>query len=155
MVTRILVAVTDSAGGLAAGQAAIAMARVWGAPLRIMGTSIGEEAMPIGGPAAPTLSQAALPDFTRRRDLAATAMSRHVAMLAQQAGITIENVRTKGTTARNILEEARTSRADLIVMGKTTLPGAGQPVIDIRIQRVLEFARVPVLIVPEVERDDA
>ena len=149
MVTRILVAVTDSASGLAAGQAAIAMAAVWGVPMRILGTSNGEEAMPVAGPAAAMSSPAALPDFTQRRELAATAMVRHVAGLAGKAGITIETVSADGTTARRILEEARASHADLIVMGKSTPPGPGRPAVDVRVQRVLEFTHVPVLVVPE------
>jgi nucleotide-binding universal stress UspA family protein len=152
MVTRILVAVTDSASGLAAGQAAIAMARVWCVPMRILGTSTGEDTMPVAGPAAAMTSRTALPDFTQRRDLAATAMAGHVAGLARKAGLTIEIVTAEGTSARRILEEARASDADLIVMGKTTPPGTGRPTVDIRVQRVLEFTHVPVLVVPEPAR---
>ena len=87
-------------------------------------------------------------DVRARRSLGATAVLDHVTRRAAQAGIEADTVSLAGQPARCILDEARTWVADLIVMGRSDLPGTGQPYVGGEVQHVLEFAEQPVLVVP-------
>lgn len=139
---RLLVAAADSPASLAAARTAIALAARLGAELRVVHV-ITDGALAVllrtGGPpfAAPPQDPAEVAPVLR-----------HVAGLAQRAGVAVSTVRHEGDVGTGILDEARTWDADLIVVGRTTRHGAGDPFIGVAAQRVLEFSDRPVLVVP-------
>jgi nucleotide-binding universal stress UspA family protein len=141
VIGRILVAVDDSPGGLAAARTAIALAASEGAQLRAVHVLVD-------GELDRALAAVHSRDVRARRSLGATAVLDHVTRRAAQAGIEADTVSLAGQPARCILDEARTWVADLIVMGRSDLPGTGQPYVGGEVQHVLEFAEQPVLVVP-------
>ena len=141
MIERILVAVDDSPGGLAAARTAIALALSGGAKLRAVHVLVDGEL---------ERALAAVPgnDVHARRSLGATAVLDHVSRRAAQAGVTADTVSLAGEPARCILEEAAAWPCDLIVIGRSGRPSAGRPYLGGEVQNVLEFADQPVLVVP-------
>jgi nucleotide-binding universal stress UspA family protein len=147
MIGRILVAVDDSPGGLAAARMAIMLAASLAAQLRAVHVLVD-------GEIERALGALHSGDVRTRRDLGATAVLDHVARRAAQAGVIAETVSLGGEPARCILDEARSWTAALIVMGRSDLPaGTGQPYVGGEVRQVLEFAEEPVLVVP-VGSDD-
>jgi nucleotide-binding universal stress UspA family protein len=147
MIGRILVAVDDSPGGLAAARTAIMLAASLAAQLRAVHVLVD-------GDLDRALAAVHSGDVRARRSFGATAVLDHVARRAAQAGVKTETVSLGGEPARCLLDEARTWVADLIVMGRSDLPaGTGQPYIGGEVRQVLEFADQPVLVVP-VGSDD-
>ncbi len=65
-----------------------------------------------------------------------------------RAGITVETLALEGQPARRILEQADEWPADLIVLGGAGRGRIGEPYVGAQVQHVLEFAQVPVLVVP-------
>jgi nucleotide-binding universal stress UspA family protein len=119
---RILVAVDDSAAGLAATRVAVGLAAQLGASLRLV--HVIADSPP------------------------ATALFRHVEALARAAGVEAEHVELYGDPARLILEQARTWPAELIVIGRGLEREVGGPYVGREARMVLEFADQPVLVVP-------
>ncbi len=141
-IQRILVAVADSPSGLAATRSAVAFAAGLRAELRAVHVlADGELVAALAGAGGRN-------DLTRRRGTAAVAVLRHVADLAQQAGVPVTTNQLLGDVARCVLEEAEQWHADLIVVGRTTRRGAGQPFVGPEVQEILEFGERPVLVVP-------
>ena len=83
---------------------------------------------------------------------AAGTVLRYVATLADLARMPIETTQLAGEPAPAILEQARVWSADLIVIGRSGSLGVGQPYVGSQTRHVLEFAEVPVLVVPPVDR---
>lgn len=139
---RLLVAVADTPASLAAARTAVALAARLGAELRVVHvvTDGTLSALLAGGRPA----QAVLD--VRGSDL--VPVLRHVADLARRAGVAVTTVQHEGEVGRCVLDEARDWAADLIVVGRTTRHGAGDPFIGVEAQRVLEFSDRPVLVVP-------
>jgi nucleotide-binding universal stress UspA family protein len=136
----ILVAVNDSPAAFAAVNVAIAYAKRLGARLRaVMVIDDGELDTRLEG--AETVA--------RRRESAAEAVLNHVAALGTAADVTVEVSRRTGRVAAAILEEARAVDALLIVMARVDKPGHAIPSIGSHTLRVMEFATVPVLVVPD------
>ena len=140
MSDTILLAVNDSPAAFAAVEVAIDQARRLGARLRVV-MVIEDGAMDrhLDGTAA----------LARRRELAADAVLNHVVAVGMAAGVDVAGRRRTGRVAAEILEEAREVNATLIVMARVTRPGHAIPSIGSHTLRVLEFARIPVLVVPE------
>jgi nucleotide-binding universal stress UspA family protein len=135
----ILVAVNDSPAAFTAVEVAIDYARRLGAGLHaVMVIEAGEMDRHLDGTAA----------LARRRELAADAVLNHVIALSAAEGIGVTGHQRAGRVAAEILEEARTVGASLIVMARVDRPGHAIPSIGSHTLRVLEFATVPVLIVP-------
>lgn len=137
---RLLVAVADSPASLAAVRTAVDLAARLQAELRVVHV-VRDGAVRVAlGPAAPELSA--------RREAAADSVLRHAAKLAERAGVPVTTVRETGDVCSRVIAQADAWPADLIVLGRTTRPGAGEPFIGAHAQRVLEFSDRPVLVVP-------
>lgn len=119
---RILVAVDDSAAGLAATRVAVGLAAQLGASLRLV--HVVADSPP------------------------AAALFRHLEALARAAGVEAEHVELYGDPAHLILEQARTWPAELIVIGRGLERVVGGPYVGREARMVLEFADQPVLVVP-------
>jgi nucleotide-binding universal stress UspA family protein len=78
---------------------------------------------------------------------------RHIADLAARAGVTAETAEFEGEPADMLLADAERSSADLLVLGRGDRPGDRRPTIGPQALRILEFARVPVLLVPPPRSD--
>lgn len=139
---RILVAVDDSPAGLAAAQVGVDLAARTTAVVRFVHV-IGDgelvralERLGRDGQLAAT-----------RRD-AADSLLRHVAGAAARAGVRAETASLVGEPAELLLGDAQTWGADLVVMGRADVRGAGLPYVGSVTRHVLEFSEVPVLVVP-------
>lgn len=125
MTTRILVAVDDSAPSLAAAAYAVDIARSLGGELNFV-----------------TVTE---PDHD------AESILRHVAALAERGGVEAVTTRCDGDHPfEAILDLAAEWDADLIVMGRSDLRRPGQPYVGSQTEHLLEFTRLPVLVVPDV-----
>lgn len=122
---RILAAVDDSLPALAAAAAAIDLATTGRAALHFV--SVTEPGR----------------DVTRAL--------RHVADLAERAGVPAETTATDGGHAFEVLlRTARTWEADVIVMGRSDRRRPGVPYLGSQTEHLLEFTEIPVLVVPHV-----
>lgn len=139
---RVLVAVADSPASLAAARAAVTLAARLGAQVRVVHVVAD-------GVLLDTLTRAGVGAPAERRETAGDALLRHVAELAERAGVPVTTVLLEGEVGSCVLDVAREWRADLVVLGRTTRRGAGDPFIGVEAQRVLEFSDAPVLVVPE------
>lgn len=135
----ILVAVNDSSAAFTAVEVAAEQARRLGARLRAVIVIEGGE-IDRHLDASATLA--------RRRELAADAVLNHVVAVGVAAGVDVAGHRRSGRVAAEILEEARAVNATLIVMARVDRPGHAIPSIGSHTLRVLEFSRIPVLVVP-------
>jgi len=155
MIKRILLAVNDSPPGLDAARVAVQLATDLGASLRAV-TVVADGT--VADQLAAVLNHAAAHAVASRRISAAHAVLRHVARLAADAAVPCETVELDGEVAAGILEQARSWPADLVVLGRSDLPGPGQPYIGSHTGHVIEFAEQPVLVVAHVrtgQRDEA
>lgn len=139
MTDTILVAVSDSPAAFTAAEAAIEQARRLGARLHVL-TVIPDGDL---GRRMGDLDRA-----TSRREAGADAVLRHVTALCRSAGVPVTSVRRHGRVAVEILAEAREVGASMIVMARVDRPGHAIPSLGSHTLRVLEFAAVPVLVVP-------
>jgi len=136
----ILVAVNDSPAAFAAARVAVEQARRLEARLRaVMVIEVGEMDRHLDASAT----------MTKRREQAADAVLNHVIALGAAAGVDTTGCRRTGRVAAEILEEAGQADATLIVLARVDRPGHAIPSIGSHTLRVLEFARIPVLVVPE------
>lgn len=141
-VQRVLVAVADSPSGLAAMRTATAVAGELRAELRAVHVlTDGELVAALAGTGGRN-------DLVRRQGSAAIAVLHHAAELATRAGVAVTTKQLVGDVARCVLEEAQRWNADLIVVGRTTRRGAGQPFVGSDVQAIMEFAECPILVVP-------
>lgn len=139
MISRILVAVDDSAAALAAAAVAVEIAAATGATvqaLHVLGDGEVTEAWRCA-------SCTGVP-----RAVAAEALLAHVARMASAAGVPVHTELGTGDAAPTVLDHARSWPADLVVLGRAACHGTGTPYIGHHTQHVLEFAEVPVLTVP-------
>jgi nucleotide-binding universal stress UspA family protein len=143
---RILLGVDDSPAGVAAARTAVELAAECAAELRAVYVATDGElaralqARPGGG--------------HTRLDLPhrSAAVLRFVADIAKHADVPVQVVAVQGQPARCVLDQADTWSADLIVLGRSTGHRLGQPYIGSQAQHVMEFAEVPVLVVPPPQR---
>ncbi|MDO8106976.1 universal stress protein [Isoptericola sp. b441] len=132
----VLVAVTDSEAAFAAAAVAVAYAGALHARLRAV-TVLPADA-----------AERSRPESAVLRDEAADAALRHVAALAERAGVDATGTTRHGGVAAQILAEASACGAELVVMARVARPGHALPTVGSQTLRVLEFATVPVLVVP-------
>lgn len=146
---RVLVAVADSAASLAAARTAVDLAARLAADVRAVHVVADGDVS--------TLIRAASGrgSLHERRQAAAVSVLRHVADLAERAGVPVTTVQRDGDIGASILAEAETWGADLVVLGRTARRGAGQPFLSDDAQQVLEFAEQPVLVVPTGPRENS
>lgn len=138
--TRILLAVNDSPAGLAAARTAIRLAQESHGQLRAV------HVVPEHPPARPDGS--ARPDGADRGERAARALLGYVTQLAEQSAVPIETSLVPGPPAQVILDRAAAWGADVIVLGRSGVRHVGQPFVGSQVLHVIEFADVPVLVVP-------
>jgi len=139
--TRILVAVDDSPASLAAVHEAVALAALGKGLVRFVHViADGELARGLA-----RLGRGEQLDVTRSG--ASTSLLHHVEAEAHRAGVEAESVSLAGDPAALLLAQAQTWDADLVVMGRSDVRGAGRPYVGSVTREVLEFSEVPVLVV--------
>lgn len=140
MNATVLVGVHDSSASAAAAAAAIEHARGTGATLRAVAV-VEHDGVPEGADRDAALLHG--------REQACSAALADVARRAAEAGIQAEVSLRHGRIAAEILAEAAACDASVIVMGRMDRPGHVIPAIGSHTLGVVEFAHVPVLVVPE------
>ena len=137
----VLVAVTDSPAAFAAALVAIEFCRRVGAVLRVV---------TVLEPPGPGDHMVGIDPhvLAERRELSARAALSHVSATGARAGIEVSGVVRAGSVSAEILAEARTARAFLIVMARVSRADHALASVGSHTLRVLEFADVPVLVVP-------
>jgi nucleotide-binding universal stress UspA family protein len=141
MIDVVLVAVNDSTPAFAAAAVAVQYAERLRARVRAVTVL---EPWPVGK----TPEDGDHVDVRHRREQAADAALRHVVTLGAAAGVEVSGSRREGAIATVILDEAAASGADLIVLARVSRRGHALPYVGSETLRVLEFATVPVLVVP-------
>lgn len=149
MIGRILVAVDDSPAALAAVHTAIELAVCSRATLRVTHVLTDHQ---LSSRISESESDRPARTVAERRRAEVGSLLRHMQRLAQQAGVEAEIVVLEGEAAQEILAQARSWPADLVVVGRSGRTGAGQPYVGHETRHVLEFADQPVLVVPAVRR---
>jgi nucleotide-binding universal stress UspA family protein len=137
----IVVAVTDSPAAFAAARVAIEYCLRVGATLR---------AVTVLEPAGLVEQRVDVDPLVLadRRELSARAALSQVSRTAARAGIEMEGVVRRGRVSAEILAEARTAHAVLIVMARVSRVDRALASVGSHTLRVLEFADVPVLVTP-------
>lgn len=130
MIERILVAVDDSAPALAAAHFAIDLAGSLGAAVDVVTV--------VEPPHDPSV------------------VLGHVRAIAERAGVPVDIASLRGDRPfEAVLAAARERGDDLIVMGRTSRRSSGRPYVGSQTEHVLEFADIPVVVVPDTpERSD-
>lgn len=146
MISRILLAVDDSPAALAATATAVDLAAACGATLRAVTVVADHEVTELLRASGDRRT------IQQRREGAAGSVLRHVTRTADRSAVPVETSLLAGEPAPRILDEARTWSADLIVVGRAALSGPGQPYVGGQTRHVLEFADVPVMVVPPSRR---
>lgn len=132
---RVLVGVDGSAAAAAAAAVAVGIAAGSGAALRVV-TVLQTDGSGLGADAEARLRKSGEKTLARLGDS------------AQRSGVNVETALLEGAPFEAILADAGRWRADLIVMGRTGRTGPGKALLGSEAERVLEFAEVPVLVVP-------
>lgn len=147
MISRILLAVNDSPAALAATRVAIGLAGACHADLRAVHVlADGDLTAALAAVSAEARADG-VDAMARRRDTAGEALLRHVADLGRGAGLAVDARQVWGEPASAVLAEAVSWHADLIVLGRSDVPGP-HPRLGSQALGVLEFAEQPVLVVP-------
>ena len=139
MTDAVLVAISDSPAAFEAAEVAVELAARLGAPLH---------ALSVLGTGELNGRVESVDHLNLVREQAATAALRHVTALSAAAGVTCTEIRRHGHLAAQILEYARDIGATMIVMACVDRPSHTLPYVGSQTLRVLEFATVPVLVVP-------
>lgn len=143
--TRLLLAVDDSPGGLSAARAAVALAAQTSAQLRAIHVIANGEV------ARELQERTDSAETDERRERGSTALLKYVTRLAEGSAVDIETLSLWGQPARVILNQATAWPADVIILGRAGHRHVGQPYIGSDVRHVLEFTTVPVLVVPHSE----
>jgi nucleotide-binding universal stress UspA family protein len=136
---RILLAVNDTPAGIAAARAAVALAALTSAQVRAIHV--------LDGPPSGAAPPAGEPSGSQR-EAGSAAVLRFVSEMAAGASVPVQTATLHGRPATLILETAAAWPADLIVLGRAGYRRVGAPFVGSEVLHVLEFAEVPVLVVP-------
>ena len=142
MIKRVLLAVDDSAASLAAARMAAELCAGWGATLHVV-TAVSDEP-----PSSVVASSGVNHGSHEARVREAQALLRYVAQLAARQGVIVETEVVGEQPAVDIVKRCRKSTTDLVVIGRSGRSGFGQPYIGSYARHILEFAEVPVVVVP-------
>jgi nucleotide-binding universal stress UspA family protein len=146
VITRILLAVDDSPAGLAAARVAVQLAETCRAELRavtvLLDGLLEAELVGIGGRSESSEALRA------RRGGGQISLLHHVEQIGHSHHVEPETAALLGQPAPTILADARDYRPDVIVIGRSDRRRAGEPYVGSEVRHVLEFAEVPVLVVP-------
>lgn len=143
---RILVAVDGSPTSLRAGGLAIEFAASWRAEVRavaVLGNERAERLVDEGGTGATPARE--------RRRVALEGALEHLVRAGGEAGVTVESVvrvRPRDQPYEVILAEAERWTADLVMVGRGSHRGLGRALLGSQTEHVLEFANLPVIVVP-------
>lgn len=143
MMKRMLLAIDDSPAALAAATLAIELADTAKAELRIVHVVAD-------GALAALLAASGVRTTGDWRERAGDSLLKHVAARAERAGLRPETAQVLGDPAEGVLAEAKSWPADLVVIGRSGRRGAGRPYVGHTTERVLEFAELPVIVVPPI-----
>lgn len=138
--TRILVAINDSPAGVAAARAAIWLAAETRATVLAVHV--------VAGDAPDQRAPARALEDAQLRGRQSSALLQFVAELADAARVVLQTRTLRGPPARAILDQAATWEADVIMLGRSGVRHVGQPFVGSQVLHVLEFADVPVVVVP-------
>ena len=141
MTERFLVVVDDSAAALHASRVAIDLAAAVGARLTLV-TIVEDHVLDA------QLHAAAIPDVTGRRVQGAQAMAARVAAMAGHRGVLADTEVLIGHGAKQVLAAVGRCGAKLIVVAREPQLTAGGRTPPVNVEHLLEFADVPVLVVP-------
>jgi nucleotide-binding universal stress UspA family protein len=141
---RVLIAVDDSVESLAAARRGAQLAAGWQSTVRLI-TVVADGAV-----------EATTETTPEARRAEATKLLDHVIRDVRAAGVEphkVDVVVRFGEPFRQILEEAHTWHADLIVVAVSRRVGLRSPYVGSQTEHVLEFAECPVLVVPGAQRN--
>lgn len=142
---RILVPTDFSDPSEEALKAAIAFGRMFGATLDLV-----HVAVEVAYPLPPPIDLASLPiDIGPALERAAKGLAVEEARV-REAGVACESATLVGSADREIVERARTTAADLIIMGTHGRSGLAHLILGSNSARVVQHAPCPVLIVPKL-----
>lgn len=141
---RVLVGVDDSPAGLAAARLAVELAA--SSHGRVRAVAIIRDGV-LASALWATSGQGVEPPETRLAG-AARALLTWVSRMADSCGVACEPRVLEGEPYRCLLEEARAWAADVIVVGRSDRRGPSSPYVGSETERLLEFAELPVLVVP-------
>jgi nucleotide-binding universal stress UspA family protein len=150
MIDRVLLAVDDTAASLAAARLATELCARWRAALFVTSAPAGAPEA-ADAPAAGTARRSGDDDELRARE--ARDVLGYVARLAQRQGVNVRTELLDGEPAFAILDRCERIGADLVIIGRSRTVGYGQPYIGSQARHILEFATVPVMVVPPPARD--
>jgi nucleotide-binding universal stress UspA family protein len=142
VITKLLVAVDDSPAGIRAARVGSELAARLGAELRLM--TVFQD----GVVAAALARVSAEPAVSERRLGSVASVLAHAVRLAAQAGVTAQTCQREGEPGPEVLAEARSWSADLLVLGRAAQRRPGESYVGDVAAHVLELAEVPVLLVP-------
>ena len=145
MIERILVATDDSPAGMEALQRAVELAAKFAATLRVIHVRTDSDV-------TNALIASSDPRMAERRSYAVQSLFRHASRVADSAGVEVETRELQGEPGKQILEQARSWPADVVVIGRGEERGVGGPWVGRQTRMVLEFADQPVLVVPRAHR---
>lgn len=144
---RMLVAVDDSPAALAAVRVAVELATYTGGCIRFVHVTVDGELVR-------ALRAAHRDDrLAERRARGASLLLDHVEAEAERAGVPAETRNLDGDPAHVLLAEARDWQADLLVVGRSDVAGAGRAYVGAVTRQLLEFSQNPVLVVPQPSAD--
>ncbi len=143
---RLLLAVDGSAGSLQASRLAFRLAASWGASVRAIAV-LGKDrpelvALADGGSSARARARASLADALA-----------YVSRIGTEAGVKVDPALLVSPGVEPyevILGEAERWSADVIIVGRGTHHGIGRALLGSQADHVLEFATLPVIVVPAV-----
>jgi nucleotide-binding universal stress UspA family protein len=141
---KVLLAVDGSAGSLRASRLALRLAASWGASIRAIAVAGRDRAEQL-------VDRAAGDQSARERGRASLEDAlAHVVRAGAEAGIVVEPVLRVSAAEpyEAILGEAERWPADILVVGRGHHHGIGRALLGSQAEHVLEFATLPVIIVP-------
>jgi nucleotide-binding universal stress UspA family protein len=141
---RILIAVDGSPASLRAAGLAIDLASAWAAEVRAMSV-VGDEG------AERLLDRFEASSAKERRQSGLEYALEHVSRQGARRGVTVETIVRVGEGVppyELILEEAAQWHADLLFVGRRSHRGLGRALLGSQTEHILEFAHVPVVVVP-------
>jgi nucleotide-binding universal stress UspA family protein len=142
MISKGLVAVDDSPAGLRAAVVGSELAARLGGELRVM--TVLQDHLLTAAVTRASL-EPAVPE--RRVEEIASVLARAV-RLAAAAGVTAQTCQREGDPGHEVLAEAGSWSADLLVLGRAAQHRPGEAYVGDVAAHVLELADVPVLLVP-------
>jgi nucleotide-binding universal stress UspA family protein len=148
---RILIAVDGSPQALQAGRLAITLAISCHATVRavaVLGKERGERLVDQAGGSGGASAR------ERRRAALADALA-YLVRSGTEAGVGVEpdlRVRPDAEPYEVILEEVERWAADLLLVGRGSHRGIGRALLGSQAEQVLEFATLPVIVVPARSR---